>query len=181
MLFSNKKEINYESYYKSTFIKMLTNKNSYTNKNIFIKKPKIKIFFWFKRIKEESLDIIKFFNNVILLWLITNQVIIISKLSSRLLKGTRFFRYNAYIIINNFFKYINFLNETYFPIIQKNSIKILYKREKKILYSLSDFDSFTNLRLSSNLYLNSVHNILYMLIESIRYMDIRIYFNCLKI
>jgi hypothetical protein len=145
-------------------------------------KPIVKIYFWYKNIKEEDLDFSKIFNNIILLWLITNQTSMISNLSSKLHKGIRYYNYILYLIINNIFLFINFLNEIFLPIIQKNSKKIHYKKKYKQLYSFSDFGSFTNLRLSSNLYLNSVHNKIYIyfsLNNNLNF-DLNIYLNCLK-
>lgn len=182
MLFFDKKEIHYELYFKNILIKIFSNKKNGTNKYIYLFKPVIKLYFWYKNIKEEDLDFSKIFNNVILLWLITNNKSIVSNLSSKLHKGIRYYNYVLYTYIDNIYLLFNFLNEILLPIIQKNSKKIHYKNKYKHLYSFSDFGSFTNLRLSSNLYLNSVHNKLYIYFNLNKHLnfDLNVYLNCLK-
>lgn len=183
MLFFNKKEINYELYAKHTIIRMLSNKQNNTNKYFFSFKPIIKIFFWFKKIKEEDLNFSKIFNHLILLWMITSQKARISNLNSVLNKGIKYFRYLYYIYIDNIYLFFNFLNEILFPIIQKNSKKIHNNENNYYLCSFSDFGSFTNLRLSSNLYLNSVHDKLFIFIKINKNinMNLSFYLNCLKL
>jgi hypothetical protein len=65
MLFINKKEVNYELYYKNTFLRILINKKNYSNKYVFNKKPNLNLFFRFEKIKEENLNLIKLFNHCI--------------------------------------------------------------------------------------------------------------------
>lgn len=182
MLFCDRKEINYELYFKHTTIRVLSNKQGKTNKYLFLFKPCIKIFFWFKKIKEEDLNFSKLFNHLIFLWMITGQKAKIKNLDSVLNKGIRYFRYTYYLYINNVYSFYNFLNETLLPIIQKNSKKIHYRKAIKFLCSFSDFGSFTNLRLSGNFYLSSVHDKLFIFInisESLG-INLSIYLNCLK-
>jgi hypothetical protein len=77
---------------------------------------------------------------------------------------------------------MNFLNEILLPIIQNNSKKIHYKKHNKHLYSFNDLGVFTNLRLSSNLYLNSVHDKLFLSIKNnINNLNLSYYLNILKL
>jgi len=131
MLFINRKEVNYELYYKNTFIRILINKKNYSNKYILNKKPKIVMFFWFKRIKEENIDYIKLYNHCIFFWLITGEKGNVKNLDSVLDRGIRYYRYIYYCNINSFFKFMNFLNETFYYLIQSNTIH-KYLRTKKI-------------------------------------------------
>jgi hypothetical protein len=45
MLFFDKKEINYEFYFKNTTLKIFGNKKNGTNKYIYLLKPIVKIYF----------------------------------------------------------------------------------------------------------------------------------------
>lgn len=165
MLFFNKKEINYELYFKQIVLRSLSNKENKSNKYLFIFKPIIKLFFWFKKIKEEDLDFLKLFNHLILLWLITGQIAYLRNLKSILNRGIRYYRFIFNLEINNNFLIFNFLNEILLPVIQNNSKKIHYSNINKFLCSFKDLGIFTNLRLSSNLYLNSVHDKLFVFIK----------------
>ena len=182
MLFYNKREISYEKHFKTNAVRMITNKQNNTNKYVYIYKPIVKIFFWFKKIKEEDLDFLKLFNHFILLWLITSQKAIIKKLDSTLNKGIRYFKCIFYLYIKNIFLFFNFLNETLLPIMNENAKKVHYKKKNEHLYSFSDFGSFTNLRLSSNLYLNSVHDRLFVFIKIRKniQLNLNIFLNLLK-
>lgn len=180
MLFSNKKEIDYELYFQFTLYKMWSNKQNITNKYLIKIKPYLKIFFWFKKIKEDDLDFLRLFNHLILLWLITSQKVKILKLGSNLLRGIKYFRCLFILEIVYIYNFFNFLNEIFLPIIQKNSKNIHYKKKNICLFSFSDFSIFTNLRLSSNLYLNSVHDKLFMFIRINNNLNITVYLNCLK-
>lgn len=181
MLFFNKKEINYELYYKQLIIRLLVNKENKNNKYLFSFKPIIKLFFWFKKIKEEDLDFLKLFNHLILLWLITGQVAYLKNLKSNLNKGIRYYRFIYSLEIHNIFFILNFLNEILLPVIQNNSKKIHYKNLNKFLCSFKDLGIFTNLRLSSNLYLNSVHDKLFVFIKLGSSLNLIYYLNSLKI
>jgi hypothetical protein len=166
MLFYNKKEINYEKHFKINLIRILSNKQNFTNKYYLKMKLNVKAFFWFRNIKEDDLDFSKLFNHLILLWLITKQEAKITKLQSLLNKGIRYYRYIFYINIKEPFIFFNFLNEILKPISQKNTKNIHIKSQFEFLFSFRDFGSFTNMRLSSNFYLNSVHDPLYVSIKS---------------
>lgn len=183
MLFLKKKEINYEFYFNRTVIRLISNKQNISNKYIFSIKPKVQIYFWFKKIKEEELDFLKLFNHLILLWLITSQRASIKNLDSVLNKGIKYYRCVFFINIREIFRFINFINEILIPTSQKNSKKIHFKFKDKHLYSFSDLSVFTNLRLSSNLYLNSVHDKLFMSIKKKQKskLNLNMYMNCLKI
>lgn len=181
MLFINNKELDYEFYLNFTLNKILGNKQNITNKYFLSLKPTIKIFFWFKKIKEDNLDFMKIFNHLILLWLITNNKAKILNLGSTLSRGIKYFRYIFLLKIKKISFFFNFSNEILLPVIQQNSKKIHLKNNKLQLYSFSDFSMFTNLRLSSNLYLNSVHNKLFIFIKMNNNLSIKYYLNCLKI
>lgn len=181
MLFLNKKELDYEFYLNFTFNKMLSNKQNIDNKYFMFFKPTLQIFFWFKKIKEDDLDFGKIFNHLILLWLITNNKAKILNIGSVLSRGIKYFRYIFLLKLKKISFFLNFINEILLPIVQKNSRKIHLKNNKLQLYSFSDLSMFTNLRLSSNLYLNSVHNKLFMFIKMNNNININHYLNCLKI
>lgn len=179
MLFINKKEINYELYYKNTFIRIIINKKNYSNRYI-VQKPNINLFFWFRKIKEENLDLIKLYNHSIFLWLITGELAKIMNLNSRLNRGIKYYRYKFYLEIKDFFKFLNFINEILYSIIYKNTIFKHLKNNKNFLVSYSDLSTFTNLKLLSSFYLNSVHDRLFLNIN-IKNNSLDIYLNCLKI
>jgi len=181
MLFFDRKEINYEFYFKYTVNKVISNKQNISNKYLINIKPYLKIFFWFKKIKEEDLDFLKLFNHLILLWLITNNKAKILNLDSILERGIKYFRCLFSIELKKIYIFFNFINETLTPIMQKGS-KIIHSQKKNLkLYSFKDFSAFTNFRLSSNLYLNSVHDKLYLLVKMNNKLNINFYLNCLKI
>ena len=179
MLFINKKEVNYELYYKNTFNRIIINKKNYSNKYSIIK-PEINLFFWFRKIKEDSLDLVKLYNHCIFLWLITGNLAKVSKLNSRLNRGIRYYRYKYYLKINNIYKFLNFINETFYSIIYKNTIHKHLRNNENFLISYSDLSIFTNLKLLSSFYLNSVHNKLFLNIK-MNNNNLNIYLNCLKI
>ncbi len=183
MLFVNKKEVNYELYFKSDIIKVLSNKQNFTNKWCCDMINKVKVFFWFKGVKEDDLDFYKLFNHLILIWLITGQRAKIMKLGSVLNKGIRYYRYKFNVNIKNIYIFFNFLNEILRSIAQKGSKRMHFERLDEILYSYRDFGSFTNMRLSNNFYLNSVHDPLYMKIIKIKKSNLNLsyYVESLKI
>jgi len=181
MLFFNRKEIDYELYFNYTLIKVFSNKQNINNKYLIKVKPSLLIFFWFKKIKEDNLDFIKLFNHLILLWLITSCKAKILNLGSVLNRGIKYFRCLFLLEIKEIYIFFNFINETLKPIIQESSKNIHINQINKRLYSFSDFNSFTNLRLSSNLYLNSVHEKLFLWIKMNNNINMHYYSNCLKI
>lgn len=162
-------------------IKLISNKQNKFNKYLLNLKPHINLFFWFKKIKEDDLDFLKLYNHLLLLWLITNKKACIKNLESILHKGIRYYRCIFNLTIDNIYLFFNFLNETLLPVIQDNSKKIHYKKLNKCLYSFADLGSFTNLRLSSNLYLNSVHDKLFIFIKINSALNLFFYLNILKI
>ena len=178
MLFLNRKEINYELYYKNTFMRIILNKVNYTNKYIFKKKPKIKLFFWFKKIKEENLISTKIFNHSLLLWLITGKIGKVKNLNSKLHRGIYYYRYLYYINVYKFYNFFNFLNE-YF-LMKKNLIKKHIKNQHKFLFSCFDLNMFTNLKLSNNIYLNSINEKLFIEI-TLKKINLNRYLNCFKL
>ena len=180
MIFKKKKEVNYELYYKNTFIRILINKKNYSNKYIFIKKPSIEFFFLFKNIKEENIDSIRLFNHCIFFWLITGKIGIIKNLNVKLHRGVRYYRYQYICKTNDFFRIINFINEIFYSIIQKNTIKNHLKKKHIFLNSYNDLSMFTNLKLLNNLYLNSVHNKIFLKIYS-KKKNLISFLDCLKI
>jgi len=101
-------------------------------------------------------------------------------LDSVLDRGIRYYRYIYYCNINSFFKFMNFLNETFYYMIQSNTIHKYLRTKKKFLVSYSDLSIFTNYKLSNNLYLNSVHDKMYIRMNS-KNIDLNVYLNCLKI
>ena len=181
MLFINRKEVNYELYYKTTFIRIILNKKNYSNKYI-IKKPEISLFFWFKKVKEENLDLIKLYNYCIFFWLITGDIAKVIKLNSKLIRGTRYYRYKYYlkISISTFYKFLNFINEILYSIIYENTIHKHIKNNKELLISYSDLSMFTNLKLSNSFYLNSIQNKLFVNMKN-NNNNLYIFLNCLKI
>jgi len=179
MLFINRKEVNYELYYKNTFIRIILNKKNYSNKYI-IKKPQINLFFWFKKIKEENLDLIKLYNHCIFLWLITGDLAKIINLNSKLSRGIKYYRYKYFLKISNFFKFLNFINEIFYSIIYRNTIYKHLRNNENFLISYSDLSIFTNLKLLNSFYLNSVHTKLFLNIK-MKNNNLNIYLNCLKI
>jgi len=96
-------------------------------------------------------------------------------------RGIKYFRCLFSIELKKIYIFFNFINETLTPIMQKGS-KIIHSQKKNLkLYSFKDFSAFTNFRLSSNLYLNSVHDKLYLLVKMNNKLNINFYLNCLKI
>lgn len=162
MLFVNKKEVNYELHFRHNIIRTISNKQNFTNKFCSDISYKVKAFFWFRKAKEEDLDFYKLFNHLILIWLITGKKARIMKLDSVLNKGVRYYRYIFNVNIKKIYMFFNFLNEILKSISQKDAKKIHLKDADMILYSYRDFGSFTNMRLSSNFYLSSVHDPLYL-------------------
>lgn len=181
MLFFKKKEVDYELYFNNTLNKVWSNKQNINNKYLVNIKPTLQIFFWFRKIKEDDLNFLKLFNHLILLWLITSQEAKVFNLGSVLTRGIKYFRCIFLLEVYYIFLFINFINEVLLPVIQNNSKIIHYIRDNMALYSFSDFSTFTNLRLSSNLYLNSVHDKLFMFVKMNSHLNIIHYLNCLKI
>lgn len=182
MLFLNKKEVNYELYYKNTFIRMLINKKNYSNKYILNKKPNLNLFFRFEKIKEENLNLIKLFNHCIFFWLISFKIGIIKHLKVKLHRGVRYYRYRYICKIDDFFKILNFINETFTSILHKNTIHNYINNNIKYLNSYSDLSMFTNLKLMSSLYLNSIHDKLFLEIYfNKKDINLKVYLNCLKL
>lgn len=183
-MFLNKKEVNYELYYKNTFLRILINKKNYSNKYIFNKKPNLDLFFRFEKIKEENLNLIKLYNHCIFFWLISARIGSIKYLKVKLHRGIRYYRYQYICKIDNFFKMINFINEIFFAIIHKNTIRNYINNDYKYLNSYSDLSMFTNLKLMSSLYLNSIHDKLFLQIyfdKNKKNINLKTYLNCLKI
>jgi len=181
MLFLKRKEVNYELYFKNTFNRIYLNKLNYSNKYIFAIKPKIEIFFWFKKIKEENLSLIQLYNHCIFFWLITGNIGQIKKIANTLNRGIRYYRYIYYCNIDYFFEFINFINETLSSVLHETVSKIHIKTKDNYLASYSDLHMFTNLKLSTSLYLNSIHEQMYLNIYNNKRFNLQVYLNCLKI
>ena len=166
MYFLNNKEVNYEFIFNSTLKKIYIKKNIkfFLVDFLFY----FDLFFWYKNIKEEELMFLKLYNNAIFFWLTTMGKGNIKKINSRLHRGIRYYR-NIYILKLNLrlnFKFINFLIEQYIPLISNRNDKIHKKNFNEVLFSFTDFNMFSNLRLSTNLYFNSVYDKLFIKLYS---------------
>lgn len=181
MLFLKRKEVNYELYFNNTLNRVILNKFNYSNKYIFATKPKIEIFFWFKKIKEENLSLIQLYNHCIFFWLITGKIGRVKNMSNTLNRGIRYYRYIYYCNVDNFFEFMNFMNEIICSSVYETALKTHVKTKNNYLISYSDLNMFTNLKLSTSLYLNSIHEQLYVKINNNRKFNLKIYLNCLKI
>lgn len=160
-------------------VRSICNKQNKNNKYLLLK-PNLNLFFWFKKIKEEDLDFSKLFNHLILLWLVTGKLAFLEKLKSTLNKGIRYYRFMFNLELNNFFYILDFLNEFLLPVSQNNSKKIHFSKINEFLCSFKDLGSFTNLRLSSNLYLNSVHEKLFVFFKLYSDINLGYFLNLLK-
>jgi hypothetical protein len=106
----------------------------------------------------------------------------IKHLKVKLHRGIKYYRYQYICKIEDFFKIINFINEIFYAIIHKNTIRNYLNNEHIYLNSYSDLSMFTNLKLMSSLYLNSIHDKLFLQIYfSKKNIDLKIYLDCLKI
>jgi len=182
MYFINNKEVNYELYYKNTFLKILINKKNYSNKYFFLEKPKIEFFFWTKRIKEEDLDFEKLFNNCIFFWLITGKLGQIKNLNIKLRRGIKYYRYIYLCKTSFFFKTLNFINEIFSSSIYKNTVIKHINKKNIYLISYNDLSIFTNLKLSNSFYLSSLKNKIFLKIKTNKKnIDLNIFLNCLKL
>jgi len=181
MLFVKRKEVNYELYFKNTFTRIYLNKTNCSNIYILAKKPKIEIFFWFRKIKEENLTLIQLYNHCIFFWLVTGNIGKINKLASTLNRGIRYFRYIYICDIKYFFEFINFRNEILGSAAHETTTKTHLSTNSILLESYSDLNMFTNLKLSTSLYLNSIHDKLHVRFRNENNIKLNIFLNCLKI
>jgi len=181
MFFLNKKEVNYELYYKNTFIRILINKKNYSNKYV-LTEPKIDLFFWVRRIKEENLSLLNLYNNCIFLWLITGNLGKIKNLNIKLVRGLKYYRYVYICNTTLFYKVLNLLIELFTPIFYKNLVNKHINNKNIYLISYKDLSVFTNLKLSNFYYLNSVNDKLFLRIKSNnKNINLKLFLNCLKI
>jgi len=181
MLFVKRKEANYELYFKNTFVRIYLNKTNCSNKYVLTKKPKVEIFFWFKKIKEENLSLVQLYNHCIFFWLISGNIAQINKLANRLNRGVRYFRYVYFCNIKYFFEFINFRNEILGSAAHETTMKTHLRTNSIFLESYSDLNMFTNLKLSTSLYLNSIHDKFHVRFKTNNNIKLNIYLNCLKI
>ena len=105
----------------------------------------------------------------------------IKKINLKLNRGIRYYRhvYDLKLDYKLNFKFLNFLLEQYIPLIfnKNNSVHKAYDHE--ILFSFSDFNMFVNLRLSTNLYFNSIYDKLFVKLYS-KNLQINTFFNLFK-
>jgi len=181
MIFTKTKEVNYELYFKNTFTRMYLNKTNYSNIYMLKKTPKTEIFFWFRKIKEENLNLVQLYNHCIFFWLVSGNIGKIEKLSNRLNRGIRYFRYIYLCDIKFFFEFINFNNEVLRSALHETMLKIHVRNKRTLIFSCTDLNMFTNLKLSTSLYLNSIHDKLYIRFKNSSKLDLKIYLNCLKV
>jgi hypothetical protein len=160
MFFLNHKEVNYKYYYKNTLRRIYINK---TNKKLN-SLPKIKLFFWFRNVMEDELNLVRIHNHILFFWLITNQIGQIKKFNKRLHRGIRYCRFIYMLMLNytNYFLFLNCFVENIVAVGKKNSLSLNIWTNDNVLFIWNDLTIFTNLRLSVNLYLNSINDKLYL-------------------
>jgi len=125
--------------------------------------------------------LVQLYNHCIFFWLISGNIGRIKKLSNRLNRGIRYFRYIYITHINYFFEFINFNNEVLRSALHETMAKTHVRNKHTLVISYSDLNMFTNLKLSTSLYLNSIYDKLYIKFQNDNRMNLNIYLNCLKI
>jgi len=184
MLYKNRKEINYEMYYEQTLDNVLINRMKRTSISIYKKTPKVKLCFNYMKVTEENLARISLYNNVILNWLLFDSRKRILHKTKMFIKGSNFYDIQYEITITSakeFFKFINVFTNTLIPIMPKDAWDISINNGTSII-KINDLDMFTNIRLSQNLYLNSIHETWMIIMDDyINNHQLMFYLNSLKL
>lgn len=131
--------------------------NMRRNKEFNLDLCNIKIFFWYKHIPSEDFQLLRLYNNAMLMWLIFKQKsIVINHRSS--------FRLNVYYERASLISNVSGKNILYFfdvyvngflPSIRKVSIKFIFVNQKLII-DISDLSFFTSLKLGRFFYVENV-------------------------
>jgi hypothetical protein len=160
MYFLNYTETNLRFVYFSTIRLLILRQKSNFNNSYIIKMPVIKYYFIFNKIVEVNL--LKIYNNLLILWLILGKKGYIKKFFNRLERGIRFYRFILNVNVNtkNFFKLFDFLSNVFF-FLGKNYIKI-FKDVDYLILKISNLEYFSNLRLSNYFYTSKVNDNLYI-------------------
>jgi len=153
----NFKEVNYKFLYNNTLKFILIRKNNKLN----IKFCNINLLFWYKHIPAEEFNLLKLYNNIMLIWLLFKQKCIIKNFSSSFRLNVYYYR--AMIIANiskkNIFTFFDLFINGFLPCIRSVSIKYLFFNEN-IIINITDLSFFTSLKIGRFFYVENVTDIL---------------------
>ena len=116
MYFLNFKETDLNYINNSCLRLILLRQNVQIKNSYILKLPEIKYYFIFNKIID--MHILKIFNNVMLIWLLTGKTLIVKNFFVKLVRGVKYYRFFlSSKKINNtelYFNILNFLSNTFF-------------------------------------------------------------------
>jgi len=122
-----------------------------------IKFCNISLFFWYKHIPSDEFNLIKLYNNIMLIWLLFKQKCIIKNYNSS-------FRLNIYynraLLLTNIgykdiLQFFDLFINGFLPSIRMVSIKFIFFNDSLII-NVSDLSFFTSLKLGRFFYIENV-------------------------
>jgi len=184
MFFLNYKEtdLNYinNSCLRLIFIRqVLEIKNSY-----ILKLPRMKYYFIFRKIVD--INLLKIFNNIMLIWLLTGKTVLLKNFFVKLERGVKYYRFfltsKEIDNIEFFFIILSFLSNTLFYLMDNRFFK-KYDRDNVCFFKLSDLEFFSNIRLANNFYTSKLNDIVYIyfFINKYYFISLKKILNCFKI
>ena len=154
MFFCNYLEVDYEHASFNTFFYIHNNKllleNTYDliNDMLFLR-----LSFCFNKVIDA--DSTRIYNYIFFLWLITGKLAIISKFTSELVLGVKYYNIFLNVYVDDF-RFLDFLINGWLPLLHSNFYKVTSGNNIVYLY-IFDFDLFNNIRLSYNTYMYTIN------------------------
>ncbi len=186
MFFLNYNEINLNFVYRSSLRFIILKQNNKIKNSFILKLPKIQFYFIIKKIIE--LNSLKLFNNIIFLWLMTNNKLFLKKFKVNLDKGVK---YNSFLLINQlsknfelFFKFLDFFLNKLTVLLTKSFFKN-FNNDNFCIFQLKNLDIFSNIKILNNFYIPKIKDILFfkfiLFNYQKKYFNIKYFLNLFKI
>jgi hypothetical protein len=165
MYFLNYKETDLNYINNSSLRSILLKQNVQIRSSYILKLPNIKYYFIFKKIVD--INLLKIYNNIVLIWLLTGKILVVKNFFVKLERGVKYYRFfltskklnNISLLFNMF----DFLSNTLFYLIDKRFLKTSFDSNIYFL-KLLNLEFFSNVRLANNFYTSKLNDILYMYI-----------------
>lgn len=150
------KEVNYCYLYNNTLKFIFQRKNLGFN---LVNKVKLSIFFWYKRIQADEFKVIKFFDNLMFIWLLFGYKLNLLKIKT-LFRLNVYYKYSIYRTnVFSFFKIVkNFdliVNGLLLKV-RKNTIQFLKINYNMFRIIFFDFSVFSTIKLGIYFYVENI-------------------------
>jgi len=155
MFFVKNNEVDLNYYNNNLYKRLLLYK---LNESVSIL-SNVKIFYIFRNIM--LVNGLYIFNYFLFIWLVTGNLSFIHKYDSIYQRGIHYFRFML-VLKENSFVMLDFFLNFFFSFLNEDDIELLVFTDKRVLLNLKSYILFSNMRLSTNLYLYELDDALYL-------------------